>query len=275
MKAIIRSILHPTDLSQLSGSAFAHALRIGVAARSKLKLLHVDPHEGGEAITFPNVGKLLVQWGLPEKHNSESIIAKTLGLEVENISFMGNDPARDVVVFLHQHSHDLVVMATHGRDGIDRWLKGSVSEDIFRHAPTPTLFITHNTRGFVSPVSGDVRLRRMLVPVDFSPQPSPAIDFIQKFGQLLIGANVTIYPVHVGRSAPPVDASLLLSDLPPVILRTGDVVQSIVDAALEYDVDLIGMPTAGHHGIFDVLRGSTTERVIRHAPCPVFAVPVG
>jgi nucleotide-binding universal stress UspA family protein len=59
-----------------------------------------------------------------------------------------------------------------------------------------------------------------------------------------------------------------------VILRTGDVVQSIVDAALEYDVDLIGMPTAGRHGIFDALRGSTTERVIRHAPCPVFAVPV-
>jgi nucleotide-binding universal stress UspA family protein len=52
-------------------------------------------------------------------------------------------------------------------------------------------------------------------------------------------------------------------------------VQSIVDAALEYDVDLIGMPTAGRHGLFDALRGSTTERVIRHAPCLVFAIPTG
>ena len=49
-------------------------------------------------------------------------------------------------------------------------------------------------------------------------------------------------------------------------------VNTIVDTALELDVDLIGMPTAGHHGVFDALRGSTTERVIRHAPCPVFAL---
>jgi nucleotide-binding universal stress UspA family protein len=52
------------------------------------------------------------------------------------------------------------------------------------------------------------------------------------------------------------------------------VVNAIVDAAIELDVDLIGMPTAGHHGVLDVFRGSTTERVIRHAPCPVFALSV-
>jgi nucleotide-binding universal stress UspA family protein len=49
-------------------------------------------------------------------------------------------------------------------------------------------------------------------------------------------------------------------------------VEAIVEAAIELDVDLIGMPTAGHHGVLDALRGSTTERVIRHAPCPVFAL---
>jgi Universal stress protein family len=60
---------------------------------------------------------------------------------------------------------------------------------------------------------------------------------------------------------------------PSIMLRCGDVVKSIVDAAIEYDVDLIGMPTAGRHGVLDALRGSTTQRVVRHAPCPVFAVP--
>ena len=59
------------------------------------------------------------------------------------------------------------------------------------------------------------------------------------------------------------------------MLRYGNVVKSIVDAAIEFDVDLIGMPTAGHHSVLDALRGSTTERVIRHTPCPVFAVPAG
>jgi nucleotide-binding universal stress UspA family protein len=60
--------------------------------------------------------------------------------------------------------------------------------------------------------------------------------------------------------------------LPRVIVRSGNVVKSIVDAAIEFDADFIGMPTAGHHGVLDALRGSTTERVIRHAPCPVFAL---
>jgi nucleotide-binding universal stress UspA family protein len=33
------------------------------------------------------------------------------------------------------------------------------------------------------------------------------------------------------------------------------------------------MATAGHQGLFDDLRGSTTERVLRDAPCPVLAIP--
>ena len=80
-----------------------------------------------------------------------------------------------------------------------------------------------------------------------------------------------MYLIHVGNSVPPVNATVPV--LPTIILRSGDVVKSIVDAAIEYDVDLIGMPTAGRHGVLDALRGSMTERVIRHAPCPVFAVP--
>ena len=53
--------------------------------------------------------------------------------------------------------------------------------------------------------------------------------------------------------------------MPTVTLRSGNVVNTIVDTAIELDVDLIGMPTAGHHGVFDALRGSTTERVLRGA----------
>jgi hypothetical protein len=95
----------------------------------------------------------------------------------------------------------------------------------------------------------------VLVPVDFSPPPDDAIKAIQQFGMLLAGSNLIVHLIHVGRTAPPVDAlSTDASVLPPVILRTGDVVTSIVDAAIEYDVDFIGMPTVGHHGVLDALR---------------------
>jgi hypothetical protein len=46
-------------------------------------------------------------------------------------------------------------------------------------------------------------------------------------------------------------------------------VNTIIDVAIEFDVDFISMSTAGHRNVLDVFRGSTTERVIHHAPCPV------
>jgi len=42
--------------------------------------------------------------------------------------------------------------------------------------------------------------------------------------------------------------------------------------AEEHDVDLLAMTTSGHDGFLDVLRGSTTERVLHRAPCPVLSV---
>jgi len=268
MNSSIRTIFHPTDFSAQSGAAFAHALRIALAAGSKLQLLHIVQHDAGVALAFPNVRRLLVQWGLLEEDDPPSEALTKLGLEVDNINLNGRDPAQGIVRFLREHPCDLVVIATHGRDGIDHWLKGSVSEDVFGRFAIPTLFVTHGARGFVSPVSGDIRLRRVLIPVDYSPTPSQAIKAIQRFGRLLTGENIIVHLIHVGNSVPPVNAAV-----PTVILRSGNVVKSIVDAAVEYDVDFIGMPTAGHHGVLDALRGSTTERVIRHAPCPVFAVP--
>ena len=270
----IRSIVHPTDFSDLSGVAFAHALRIALATRSRLHLLHVSQHDTGGALAFPHARRLLAQWGLSEEDASPSVMATKLGIEVHNSSIKWQEPVQGIVGFLREHSCDLVVLATHGGDGFEHWLRGSVSETVSRRSSVPTLFVAPGARGFVSQVSGDIRLRRALVPVDFSPAPGKAIKAVQRIGKLLTGADIVVHLLHVGRSAPSVHvASLNSPPLPPVMLRYGNVVKSIVDAAIEFDVDLIGMPTAGHHGVLDALRGSTTERVIRHAPCPVFAVP--
>jgi nucleotide-binding universal stress UspA family protein len=81
--------------------------------------------------------------------------------------------------------------------------------------------------------------------------------------------------LHVGKTAPVLhnsssdDAGGL-----PVLFRLGNIVKSIIDAAVEFEIDMIVMPTAGHQGVLDALRGSTTERVLRHAPCPLLAISV-
>jgi nucleotide-binding universal stress UspA family protein len=271
--SFLRSIVHPTDFSDLSAGAFAHALRIALAARCKLHLLHVSQYDAAETLAFPHARSLLVQWGFTQPDDPPWVIASRLGIEVDNIRLALQEPTRAIVDFLHEDASDLVVLATHGRDGVEHWLKGSVAEAVFRRSTIPTLFFAPGARGFVDHVSGDVQLRRVLVPVDYSPPPGPAIAAVQRFCTLMTGARVPVDVLHVGEQTPKLrSASADPQALPRIMLRSGNVVETIVDAAIELDVDLIAMPTAGHHGVLDALRGSTTERVIRHAPCPVLAL---
>jgi nucleotide-binding universal stress UspA family protein len=271
----IRSIVHPTDFSDLSAAAFAHALRIALAARCRLHLLHVSQYDAAEALAFPHAQRLLAQWGLSADDDPPWVIASKLGIEVDNIRLKLQEPTRAIVDFLNENESDLVVLATHGREGIAHWLQGSVAEAVFRRSAIPTLFITPGSRGFVDQVSGDVKLRRALVPVDFSPPADLTVEIVRRFGWALTGHQIGVDLLHVGEKAPRV-RTLSASEptLPPVMLRSGPVVDAIVEAALEFEADIIAMPTAGHHGVLDALRGSTTERVIRHAPCPVLALSV-
>ena len=77
--------------------------------------------------------------------------------------------------------------------------------------------------------------------------------------------------VHVGEDPPQIHAGQQEAAA-PVECDSGAVVQSILDAADRHDADLIAMVTAGHHGLLDGLRGSTTEQIIRQANRPVLAI---
>ena len=240
-----------------------------------MHLLHITQRNPAETPAFPQVRSLLVQWGLAGEDDPPSVVWDNLGLEVDSITVHWQDPAQGILSYLDQRPCDLVVFATHGRDGIERWLRGSVSEAVLRRLAIPALFMTQGARGFVSQVNGDIQLRRILIPIDFSPPPREAVEVVLYFIGLIGGESAAVHFLHVGDLVPPLPAeSFDGAPLPSVILRSGNVVDAIVNAAIEFDIDLIGMPTAGHHGVLDALRGSTTERVIRHAPCPVLAVPV-
>ena len=59
------------------------------------------------------------------------------------------------------------------------------------------------------------------------------------------------------------------------MVRSGDVIQTILDNAESIDADLIVMATDGRDGFLDALRGSHSERVVRHASAPLLTVPEG
>ena len=167
------------------------------------------------------------------------------------------------------------MLATHGRDGPPRWLRGSVAEPAARKADRPTLFLPPDTNGFVDAVTGALRLRNVLIPIDHRPPPHAAIRAVERLCRTLAATEVALHLLHIGEPGD-MPAVALEGDVPFSLARStrsGNVVKEILAAAAECHADLIVMATAGHQGFLDALRGSTTERVLRHAPCPVLAVP--
>ncbi len=57
------------------------------------------------------------------------------------------------------------------------------------------------------------------------------------------------------------------------VIRHGDAVKEILELARQHSTDLMVMTTQGHDGFLDALRGSTTERIVRGAQCPLLAIP--
>jgi nucleotide-binding universal stress UspA family protein len=266
-------ILHPTDFSEASEVAFVHALKLTLLTQGRLYVLHVLSQDGRiRWQNFPGVREALERWGvLPTGSPPEAV--GDLGIEIEKVEAVGNDPVLVTQTFLQRHPAEVIVLATHQRDGLARWREPSVAERIARQARQVTLFVPHGTGGFVDAVTGLIRLRRVLIPVDRIPAPQPAIEAAATLASLEGQAPMTFRIVHVGEAELP---AVVAQEKPGWIwerrMLRGEPATALVEAIQDFDPDLVVMTTAGHHGFMDALRGSTTERVLRAIPCPLLAV---
>src|SRR5262249_29531324 len=92
----VRSIVHPTDFSDLGNAALAHALRIALAARSRLLLLHVANPGDGEAQAFPDIRRLAIQWGLAKRDDPPWEFWTRLGVEVGTVRLDWQEPTQGI-----------------------------------------------------------------------------------------------------------------------------------------------------------------------------------
>ncbi len=268
-----KRIAHPTDLAKESEFAFYHALRLAVAARSKLDVLHVDEDtlKAGWS-EFPNATATLTQWGLPAevlRHNDG-------GDTVTEISAYGTEPVHPILGYIDESLPDLMVLATHRRQGLDRWLHKEIAQKLARSRAVATLFVPFGDEGFVSPSAGTVLLRKVLLPLDWIPAPQAAIDAVADLATILDCGEIDITMLHISDKVEDFPAA----DLPQREgwhwsrqTRSGDVVDEVVAMADDMAADLFVMVTPGHDGFLLALRGAPTVRVLRRVSCPVLAVP--
>ena len=265
------------DFSAKSENAFAHALAIALHRQTEFTILHAGGKNPSKEdwTRFPAVRGALERWGFLEKGSRRSAVFEELRVNVKKILARSDNPVTAALEFLEKNPTDLIVLATEGREGLSQWVQPSVAERLAQRSKTKTLFVPGDARGFISLESGEVTLRKILVPVDHKPDPTPAIVYSTRTARLLEDGNIEVILLHVGEESrfpetvTPEAANCSFSRL----CRQGNPVDEIIKVAGEQSVDLIMMTTEGWNGILDVLRGTVTEKVLRQAPCPLLAVP--
>ena len=272
-------IVHPSDFSKASRLAFAHALKIALQSKADLELVHAQRQElGGEKdrhwINFPGVRATLARWKILPADAEAGDVA-TIGLRVKKVLHAESDPLAAMVRYCKDHPPDLLVLATHQRDGLSRWLHKAIAEPLARRSRAMTLFVPEHGKSFVSATDGAVSLRRILIPVDHAPNSQAALEEAYFLAANFDRRGVVFKIFHVGT-----DKGMPTLYLPyrpgwrwEERLVSGDPVQCILQEEADWSPDLVVMTTQGHTDFFDALRGSTTERVLRGVHCPVLAVP--
>ena len=273
---LVDSILLPSDFTAGSQTAFHHALKAALVAKSKFTILHVSPGAAAAWTDFPGVRETLERWGLIPPGSPKSAVPQ-LGIDVRKVVAHDASPTKSVLRFLEEHPADLIVLNTHAREGRARWLRESVAEPIARRSGQMTLFLPDQVPGFVSAKDGEVTLNTILIPIAATPRPQPAVAAAVRLAVRLQRARGTFVLLHVGDASAMPDVRC--PEVPgwawKKVTRTGDVIEGIVDTAGQETADLIVMSTDGRNGFLDALRGSHSERVLRSAPCPLLTVPEG
>jgi len=265
----VKSIFHPSDFSKASELAFAHALAIALIRKTELVIMHAGRGLLDDWAQFPPVRKTLERWQVLTPGSPRSAVFEKLAIRVTKVSSRGN-PVQASIEHIEKQQPDLVVLATRGLHGLPLWIKPSVAQAIAGRTRAMTLFVPRGCRGIVS-LDGIIQLRRVLLPIDHQPDAQEAVMRAVQAAEAFGDDAVEIVLLHVNGALPQVNRPESQAYVWKELRREGDVVATILDASRE--ADLIIMPTEGRHGVFDALRGSVTERVVRGAPCPVLTVP--
>lgn len=226
------------------------------------------------------------------------------GLSVGIVTQRGA-PADTIVAQASSDPAALVVMCTHGRGGVSRWVMGSVTDKVLHTMPNPMLIV----RAAVT--APETALQSVLLPLDGSPLSELAIPHAvsvaaalsapvtalritptqEHYRQQLISSTpemgvIADFELATAADLAAQDAEIVAAYLDEVSARLAadhapapatehivhnNIAQAIIERAAA-PPSLVAMTTHGRSGVGRVVLGSVTDRVIRHSNTPVLVI---
>jgi nucleotide-binding universal stress UspA family protein len=280
-------ILLPYDGSDGATAVLDHVAAVANWADATVHLLYVaDTNRNSVSVVGDRAVDGLVRQG--EEVVSEAAARLDDRGVAHRTDVVQGNPAPTIVEYAADYGHDLIVVPTHGREGLSRYLVGSVAEKVVRLASTPVLSAR---------MRSDERMtfpyERVLLPTDGSEAATRAATHGLALAAAL-GATVHLLSVvddpslrADGRStlveqAVEENARAAVADLAETAaadgvevvthVDSGAPVETIQDRVDADDCHVVVMGTTGRRGTDRILLGSVAEKTVRSSPVPVITV---
>jgi nucleotide-binding universal stress UspA family protein len=273
----MKLILVATDFSKAAAQALRYASAIADRKGARLLVIYADefiPPLNETTTELTKAGKSVDEL-VAAVH--EQLIAHVEANVSSYVPFVARivvgDVAASIVTQAKDWDADLIVMGTHGRNGLRRLLVGSVCEAVLRTASIPVIAV--NSLAADHPT---FETKKIVCVVDYSPECAEALRIA---AELAPDARIVLVkPEDGGRDPHGGDRVAQLRRWLPVDLvgrcelrlAGAFTPQHVADFARLIGGDLIaaGFKTTG--GLGDVLFGTTTDRIVQHSECPVLVV---
>jgi len=146
---VFQRILVATDGSPLSKKAVSRAVEMAAQCDADLVVLHVIPRypqsflEGAATFSAEEIGRIEKQWAEKAQGMLDSIAsqASDKGVVAKTVAMSSDLVAESIIATARKHRSDLIVMASHGRRGLQRLLLGSETQHVLTQTTVPVLVL--------------------------------------------------------------------------------------------------------------------------------------